>query len=80
MSIKISFKDLEDSNCQSVTDYCRLLVSENFVDLDQTLEVYRGDMLCLIVNNIKQAAELYPEGATFRKWRPRDRAEPRTFV
>lgn len=66
--MKITFKDLEDIGCSSVTDYCRLLTAEK----DYTgvrLEVYRGEMKCLIVNDIQKASELEATGVTFRKHR-----------
>ena len=70
--MKITFKDLEDSNCTSVTDYCRLLVSENKRDYsDEKILVFRNDMLCLTVNNIYKAAKLEPAQVGFRKYTPR---------
>lgn len=71
--MRITFKDLEDSNCVGVTDYCRLLVSENKEDLNQTIEVYRGDMLCLIVKDIKKAATLEADGCKWRTYREKHR-------
>lgn len=81
--MKITFKDLEDSNCVGVTDYCRLLVSENKEDLNQTVEVYRGDMLCLIVKDIKKAATIMAKDCKWIKYdRTRRKAtqEPRRAI
>lgn len=76
--MKITFKDLEDANCPSVTDYCRLLVSENLRDYSgETIEVYRGEMKCLTVDNIYIAAELEPTGTVWRKVRPRRLSQAR---
>lgn len=69
--MKITFKDLEDANCDSVTDYCRLLVSENNTDLNQEILVYRGDMLCLTVKSIAEGAKLRPNGVGFSEYSPR---------
>ena len=42
--MKITFKDLENANCASVTDYCRLLVSENKKDYsDEKILVFGKD-------------------------------------
>lgn len=74
--MKITFKDLEDLKCPSVTDYCRLLVKENDEwcmgggpgklrgepELPSTIEVYRGDMLCLTVTDVRKAATIMPTG------------------
>lgn len=71
MNIKITFKQLEDWNCASVTDYCRLLISENKRDYSgDTVEVYRGDMLCLTVTDISTTAKLQPNGIEFVKYHP----------
>lgn len=68
--MQITFKDLADSNCKGVTDYCRLLVSENLRDYSsETIEVYRGDMLCLIVKDIYQAAKIQVNGDCFIPYR-----------
>lgn len=57
--MKITFKDLEEANCPSVTDYCRMLVSENKKDYsDEKILVYRDSMLCLTVNDIYEAAKI----------------------
>ncbi len=58
--MKITFKDLEDMDFKSVTDYCRFLISEGREDLEQTIEVYRGKMLCLTVSSVKYGASVEP--------------------
>lgn len=70
--IKVTFQELEEKGFPSVTDYCRDLV-KNFGYQTGTLEnsvihIYRGDMLCLIVNNIKEAAKLMPGESGWRKF------------
>lgn len=68
MVIKITFDLLEAEGCESVTDYCRKIIEEDEWDYtDSTIEVYRGDMLCLTVTDIHEAAKLEP-GIT--NWRP----------
>lgn len=72
--MKITFKDLEDKNCESVTDYCRLLISENKEDYsNQTIEVYRGDMLCLTVTDIIAASKIMPQNCRWVRYSPRKR-------
>lgn len=67
--MKITFKDLEEASCGSVTDYCRLLVSENKKDYsDEKILVYRDEMLCLTVNDIYLAATLQPTGSGWTKF------------
>lgn len=79
--MKITFKDLEDSNCPSVTDYCRLLLSENLRDYTgEIIEVYRGEMLCLTITDITAAATLEPTGEGWRKVRHRRLSQPRGCV
>jgi hypothetical protein len=79
--MKITFKDLEDANCASVTDYCRLLVSENKKDYsDEKILVYRDSMLCLTVNDIYATAKLdvlenKNEGPKFVKWKDKTMSE-----
>ena len=55
--MRIDFKYLEDNSYASVTDYCRVLVKNK--NYDKTLEVYRGEMLCLTVD-VEKAAKLEP--------------------
>jgi hypothetical protein len=75
MIIRMTFEELENNGHSSVTDYCRELV-ENFgyqtgTLENTTIEVYRGEMKCLIVNDIKEAAMLEPavDKAGWRKYR-----------
>lgn len=74
MKFKITFDELEEMGYPSVTDWCRALVSHNNITEEDTIEVYRGDMLCLTVTDIKAASGLYPDGVGFKKYRP-DRYE-----
>lgn len=70
-TIRLSFKDLEDEGYPSVTDYCRDLV-KNFGYQEGTIdnckiEVYRGEMLCLTVTDIRKAATIQPDDNGWRK-------------
>lgn len=58
--MRIDFKYLEDNKYNSVTDYCRVLVKQE--DYPKTLNVYRGDMLCLTVDVAKAALLDIQEG------------------
>lgn len=71
--IEITFKDLEELGYESVTDFCRYLISTGGKFENTKIHVYRGDMLCLVVNDINEAAKLQPNGyrAGFRKYRPK---------
>lgn len=69
--MRIDFKYLEDQRYDSVTDYCRVLVEGEY---PETLEVYRGDMLCLTVR-VLAASKLAPSTVGFRKWYPRKNLE-----
>lgn len=75
--MKITFDWLEEHDYPSVTDYCRDLVKTR--DFPETLEVYRGDMLCLTVTDIKAAAKLRPaiEKGFVKYNAPRNVQEPR---
>lgn len=63
---------IEDLNNQSVTDYCRQLVKDQFHP-ETRVEVYRGDMLCLIVTNIEEAAKIMPKDGRWVKFDPKRR-------
>ncbi len=65
--LKMDFKDLEEQGYASITDYCRFLVKEG-KELPGRIEIYRGEMLCLSVNNVKIAATLEPTGSGFKKY------------
>lgn len=67
---KLTFEQLEQLNFTSVTDLCRMMVESGTDKAYSGIEVYRGDMKCLIVNNITEAAKLYPDGSGFREYRP----------
>lgn len=68
MPLRITFKELEDLGCSSITDYCRLLMNQSVRFADASVEVYRGDMLCLTVTNIAEGAKLEPTGVGFAKY------------
>lgn len=69
--IEITFKDLEEQGYESVTDFCRYLISTGGKFENTKIHVYRGDMLCLIVNDIEKASKLRPTTEGFKSWRPR---------
>lgn len=72
-TIKTTFDGLEEMGFESVTDFCRALIKEPGpyeVSPETKIEVYRGDMLCLTVNDIRKAAKLRPTGVGFTKYRP----------
>lgn len=69
--IKLQIEELGE---QSITDYCRQLVKDQFHP-DTRVEVYKGEMLCLIVTNIEEAAKLKvkenaKEGPKFVEYKP----------
>lgn len=78
-TIKIQMTDVWDSpkepeNNSPVLDYCRKLIKEE-VDPNTRLEVYRGEMLALVINNIGEGAEWTIKennkvGPKFVKYRP----------
>lgn len=75
-TIKITFEELKENNWTGVTDYCRYLISIN--SAATRIEVYRDEMLCLIVNDIKKAATQEADGCrwrTYRKHRSRSAGE-----
>lgn len=77
-TINISFNELEEMGYESVTDYCRFLVKTDRDLTDETeIHVYRDTMRCLTVNNIKEAAKLYPTGTGWRTygWKASQRLE-----
>lgn len=70
--MKVTFNWLEENDYDSVTDYCRDLVRFHKNDPDylknETIEVYRGDMLCLTVSDIEKAATLQPVSCRWQKY------------
>ena len=73
--IDITFTFLEEEGYSSVTDFCRYLVSTGGKFENTKIHVYRGEMLCLIVNNIYEASKLTVRengkiGPTFDKHKP----------
>lgn len=58
--IETTFDMLERENYESVTDFCRYLISTGGRFENIQIHVYRGDMLCLKVNDIYKASQLYP--------------------
>lgn len=65
--ILITFDWLKENKYVGVTDYCRYLVAENKF-LDCHIHVYRADVLCLIVNDIKKAATIMAADGEWRKY------------
>lgn len=69
--MKITFDWLEEHDFASVTDYCRALVRFHKNDPEflknKTVEVYRGEMLCLTVKDINAAARLEPTSSGWGK-------------
>jgi hypothetical protein len=85
--IKTTFDDLKKMGFPSVTDYCRSIVASFENTAGMKVEVYRGEMLCLIVNDVAEVAKLVPDDVGFRKYRPdkdlkahRKVGKPRTEV
>lgn len=79
--MKITFDWLEEHKYPSVTDLCRELVREG--DADGIIEVYRNDMLCLTVTDIKAAATIMSKDgrwSKFDKTRRKAFREPRGCV
>lgn len=75
--LKMDWKDLEKMGYDSVTDYCRYLVEADPENLPGRIEMYRGEMLCLSVFDVKEASELEPRGrGGFQKYRQKGRKAP----
>ena len=73
--MKITFDWLEEHGYESVTDYCRELMKDPGPWLGDKIEVYRGNMLCLTVTDIKAAAKLIPLDCRWKKYNKRHRGE-----
>lgn len=74
-SIDITFDSLEEQGYESVTDFCRYLVSTGGKFEGIKVQVWRGEMLCLTVSDIYEAAKLQVEenklrGPYFTKYKP----------
>lgn len=69
-TIEITFDALKNWCYPSVTDYCRMLVEDGVDYTGWKIHVYRGEVLCLIVNNIYDAAKLMPTSDGFSKYKP----------
>lgn len=65
-NIDITFDSLEQQGYESVTDFCRYLVSTGGKFQNVEVHVYRGEMLCLIVKDVYEAAKLRPTGTGWR--------------
>jgi len=65
--LKTTWDELEAEGYPSVTDYCRVLVKDK-AKLPDRIEIYRGDMLCMTVTDVTEAAQLEPHGTVFRKF------------
>lgn len=71
-TITTTFDQLEKEGHSSVTDYCRWLMKLNAERYENmAVEVYRGEMLCLITSSVKEGAEIEPNGTGWRKYVPR---------
>lgn len=69
--LKITWDELEKLGYASVTDYCRVLVKfKKGKKLPDRIEIYRGEMLCMTVTDVAEAAKLEPDAVGFRKYRP----------
>jgi hypothetical protein len=68
-SMKITFEDMNNLN---VPKYCRKIMKED--NYPKTLEIYRGEMLCLTVDvegmSGLRLVENEKEGPVYRKYRP----------
>lgn len=73
--MKITFDYLEKNGFASVTDLCRKLVKDG--SPFETIEVYRGDMLCLTVTDVEKASRLMPGSSGWKTYnRTRGTASP----
>lgn len=68
MKIKTNWKWLEDNGYPSVTDFCRYAVGSGVYPLNTSVEVYRGEMLCLTVSSLEYGAKYMPTGIGFEKY------------
>lgn len=67
--LKITWDELEKLGYASVTDYCRVLVKfKKGKKLPDRIEIYRGEMLCMTVTDVSEAAKLEPTGTGFTKY------------
>lgn len=62
--LKITWDELEKLGYPSVTDYCRVLVKKG-KKLPDRIEIYRGEMLCMTVTDVAEAAKIMPTGSGF---------------
>lgn len=58
---------LEDNDYNSVTDFCRYLVTTGIKD--GSIEVYRNEVISYTVSSIYTAAKFKPDGNCFRPCR-----------
>lgn len=65
--VKTTWDELESLGYASVTDYCRFLVKQG-KKLPDRIEVYRGEMLCMTVTDVTEAAKLEPASVGFKKY------------
>lgn len=64
--IKVTFKELEEKGFSTSLDYCYYLVTGG-EDPNQSMEVWREGMKCLINPNIGRAAEYYISDLQYKK-------------
>lgn len=76
---KMTWDELEALGYTSVTDYCRFLIKGK-KEIPDRIEVYRGEMLCISVNNVKLAATLEPTGRGWQKYTGRRQSKGRGCV
>lgn len=74
--LKIDFEELERCGYASITDYCRFLIAQGG-KLPERIEVYRGEMLCLVVSDVALAATLEPTGTGWTKYSRGSSLKPR---
>lgn len=77
--LKTTWKELEDLGYTSVTDYCRMLIAEK-KPIPDRIEIYRGEMLCMTVTSVTEAAKIEPSSKGWRKYRPTRSSKGRGFV
>jgi hypothetical protein len=65
--LKTTWQELEDAGYASVTDYCRFLVKQKR-KLPDRIEIYRDEVMCMTVTNVKEAAKFEPKSDGWRKY------------
>lgn len=65
--VKTDWDELEALGYVSVTDYCRELIKLK-KPLPDRIEIYRGEMLCMTVTDVAEAAKIMPTNTGFKKY------------